>query len=592
MEQVATKPSAAYGHSCSNCVKAKCKCVPRDAGGSCERCHRLTKDCQLATFIRKRGVRKTVASSTRTSKLEDKLDSLVSLLRAQHAPPNADITATNVSSLPVDPQTRNLPSSPSREFDNSPVILSCLDPLGTARHVTLTPSTTSSSATSPPSDLQIPTENASHILSIFRSRFLDHFPFMHLPPSTPASQFQRERPMTFKAMCVACGSSWERQSEGGRLIREEIAKRVVAGGERSLDLLLASMVCMLWQIYFTRAKPDLGMFGGICRSLITDMRMVKSVQCSVPVLPRMPALYDLPEVGPARTDEDRRVLLTHYSLSAMLFMSLKHEPWRWAPQLEEHCRKLASNPIPGDQVLVAITRISRISVEAGRALQTLCEIPECITHVLLQIRSLQHALQQVQMNLAPELLQNNLVMTYLHCTKILVYETAIFPSPPPADPSLDFQRITFLTSCLQACKTTLETFNNMKSIHMNMPIGLAWKHAIQTLFKLSVLELPGWDRLLVRSTADVVAYFAKAVDNMEAADEELKSLTGGMDNVFTKTRDSLRSTVDVWREHMERYDETLRTEGIGLNGLGSFDFMDTSWLSFTDDVPLSSMLAW
>ena len=32
------KTPAPYGQACSNCVKAKCRCMIRDGGGICDRC--------------------------------------------------------------------------------------------------------------------------------------------------------------------------------------------------------------------------------------------------------------------------------------------------------------------------------------------------------------------------------------------------------------------------------------------------------------------------------------------------------------------------------------------------------------------------
>ena len=55
----------------------------RIVGANISRCHRLTKDCQPASFVRKRGSRKVMG---RKSQLEDKLDNIVSLLQAQNAP--------------------------------------------------------------------------------------------------------------------------------------------------------------------------------------------------------------------------------------------------------------------------------------------------------------------------------------------------------------------------------------------------------------------------------------------------------------------------------------------------------------------------
>jgi hypothetical protein len=61
---------------------------------------------------------------------------------------------------------------------------------------------------------------------------------------------------------------------------------------------------------------------------------------------------------------------------------------------------------------------------------------------------------------------------------------------------------------------------------MNTATMLPWTHAIQVLFKLSVLEMPGWDRHIVHATADVLSYFSRAAELMETADRDLQRLTG------------------------------------------------------------------
>ncbi|KAH7089109.1 hypothetical protein FB567DRAFT_324960 [Paraphoma chrysanthemicola] len=71
---------APYGKSCSQCVRAKCRCMIRSEG-ACERCVRLNKECVPSSSVRKKSSRKT-ASSKRTQ-LEDKLDDIVNLLRTQ-----------------------------------------------------------------------------------------------------------------------------------------------------------------------------------------------------------------------------------------------------------------------------------------------------------------------------------------------------------------------------------------------------------------------------------------------------------------------------------------------------------------------------
>src|SRR5687768_4134419 len=108
-------PSAGYGRSCTNCSRAKCKCILRPDGQICERCHRLRKDCQPMVSSRKRTVKKS--SSSRTAQLEEKLDDLVSILRASQSQPVAQQAANNDD--PPQPDRMNstpTPSTDSRQF--------------------------------------------------------------------------------------------------------------------------------------------------------------------------------------------------------------------------------------------------------------------------------------------------------------------------------------------------------------------------------------------------------------------------------------------------------------------------------------------
>ncbi|EPE04488.1 hypothetical protein F503_03550 [Ophiostoma piceae UAMH 11346] len=76
---------APYGRACSNCSRAKCRCIYRQDGNGCERCYRLKKDCRPSTPVRRRasGKKSSSAMLSRTAQLEQKLDGLVSLLTAQ-----------------------------------------------------------------------------------------------------------------------------------------------------------------------------------------------------------------------------------------------------------------------------------------------------------------------------------------------------------------------------------------------------------------------------------------------------------------------------------------------------------------------------
>ncbi|KAH9233035.1 hypothetical protein K456DRAFT_1788268, partial [Colletotrichum gloeosporioides 23] len=87
--------AAPYGRACTNCSRAKCKCILRPAGGACERCHRLNKTCQPSNPQRKRSKK---PPSSRTAQLEEKLDGLVTLLRQSGGRPEL-VDMANISGV-------------------------------------------------------------------------------------------------------------------------------------------------------------------------------------------------------------------------------------------------------------------------------------------------------------------------------------------------------------------------------------------------------------------------------------------------------------------------------------------------------------
>jgi hypothetical protein len=247
-------------------------------------CHRLTKDCQPATFVRKRGVKKPA----RKSQLEDKLDSLVSLLQAQNTPQNAPNPTT--ATPPAFYSSRNPQPLPYTDEPSIPTPRS--------------------------NDERSQLRGADWILDTFRTRYIPYYPFIHIPRNTTAEQFQRDRPWTWKAICVVCEGPRSMQNVLGAEFAREVTALVVAEGERSLDLLTSLVICTSWQFYFTLSKPCVGLFLGIVRSLVIYLRLDRPLN-TVLARPKMPAFPDISEVIAERTDEERRIVLACFSSFAM-----------------------------------------------------------------------------------------------------------------------------------------------------------------------------------------------------------------------------------------------------------------------------------
>lgn len=255
MESTSTEVAAAdgipagYGRSCTNCSRAKCRCILKPGGASCERCHRLGKECHQIATMRKRIGKKT--PSSRTAQLEEKIEDLVSMLRATHDP--GPRTAHSYTSL----SGTSTQSFPSRL--DSLAAAATADP--TRSQSQSKPSLCSSAYDCSMSDLP-PTRNISTINDVDRrpeptpedaeayfSKFKDWLlacPFMHIPPEMTAEALRREKPFLWMCIMNLTSMSNPQQRTLRDKIRQEVADRVVFGCDRSMDILQGLVSFLTW----------------------------------------------------------------------------------------------------------------------------------------------------------------------------------------------------------------------------------------------------------------------------------------------------------------------------------------------------------
>lgn len=170
----AARDSAPYGKACAGCSRAKCRCIPRGAGLPCERCERLQKVCQPSAVVRRRAARRP-ARAPSAAQLEEKLDGLAALLRAQvegsggtGSPGSAASGGMLIETGTSDEhQYRHSQGTETRESPESPS--ACY----------LTPQTAVSPLPQEPSPSQ-----AEQYLRTFRENHLRMFPFVYIHPDT------------------------------------------------------------------------------------------------------------------------------------------------------------------------------------------------------------------------------------------------------------------------------------------------------------------------------------------------------------------------------------------------------------------------
>lgn len=209
--------------ACTNCVRAKAKCsVGVVIKGRCERygpifiqttafiisflitdgrCHRMNKECTPSPPIRKRRVMKR-PSVMETSKLEQKLDGIVTLLKpaAQGAPAVVDTSTINIP-LEFGPSSRDGVGDTAAAINLSHhehTYASQIPNVHNPGHfLTLIASYSSSESTlvnfQPPllhPSLQPSPEDAELYLNKFRTDFAKHVLFIVISPSVKSHQLR------------------------------------------------------------------------------------------------------------------------------------------------------------------------------------------------------------------------------------------------------------------------------------------------------------------------------------------------------------------------------------------------------------------
>jgi hypothetical protein len=184
------------------------------------RCQRLKKDCLTSTSTRRRSINKSPVS--RTARLEQKVDGLVSLLRSQ----------ATVNHL--HPGLSDTPLLPTQ-----PIQVGIQTPQST---INVSPSQISDDV----SDRTIPNTLTEEHLAKFRQSFLPFFPFVYIPTAMSASDLRIQKPFLSLAILSLTTKSTSQQLTIFDTIRRIVSEKVVAEHERSLDFLLGLVCYLAW----------------------------------------------------------------------------------------------------------------------------------------------------------------------------------------------------------------------------------------------------------------------------------------------------------------------------------------------------------
>ncbi|KAL2807756.1 hypothetical protein BJX63DRAFT_411241 [Aspergillus granulosus] len=531
--------SSAYGHACTHCYKAKCRCVRTTSGESCERCLRLRKRCEPTESIRRRNVhtvqnvQATSISDRRIARLEDKMDSLLSAMQSF-------IGSTAASSRNQSGGNTSLVTPASTTTLGST--------FGTGSTATASPNPDpmhlpdQHHSTPPPS-----TDQLDEQLDFFRFRMLPSFPFLDLGPAITTVYLRQHRPLLLHAIhTVTTFSTRERQVKSEELKRLFFTSAFL-NVESNIDLLLGVLTYLAWS-----TDPFLGGADLVSRlmmlaiSLLYDLRLFKSSSLDAQLMMaitqgRADENSQTPSQTPYALLERQRAVLACFFLSSNISSHLgRQDSLRWTPQMGDALRVIEiTEACPADKLFVAQIRLQLLKQRADALRQhdegsigmdpTAGSAPG-----LLYLKTLRRQLHELQSSFPSDLQQTDILNTHARYVELYINQTGYSISHEPLPPEaglrtgnagipLGFQRLECLWGSVENIKSWLDDFYSIPCAELIVQPFHFWSQMILTvtlLKYLSTLKDPDWDCQAVRNTVHLISTMDNVLQRLDLSSRE------------------------------------------------------------------------
>ncbi|KAK1828938.1 hypothetical protein QBC39DRAFT_358046 [Podospora conica] len=514
--------AAPYGQACDNCSRSKAKCMRRPPGqpeGPCQRCHHRGRDC--VSTSRSRQKQKRSPGVSRTAHLEAKLDSLVSLLQSSHQP-----------ALPL-PPTLSTPSAttgtPSLSGDGDTNLNTPAEPIS-APGLPL--------PTQPAGwPLDVSEDEAGECLERFCSN-LHHFPFITISPSETAATLQRDRPILWQCILAVSTNSLSRRQALGSHLRSLFADKLVVQHERSLDLLLGLLAYMGWSNHQMGAQQlFLCMYCHLLTGLVQDLGLDQPPKRSGEPHPmsclKPQGLVMRLAFPVACTMEARRAAIATFVITSeiVLFRAFAFhqviDRLRWTPQMEEHLQVLiAVQEAPSDAILAHMAQLKLIGNETTRSIQAHSLQPSDTLRSLqiFQANSLQLRLDRLRKEAGSLLDADDILRLHTISIELEINDVSLSQMPSDASSAApDMERLAMLSKCVQCTRAWFDIFFGLDPATYAMFGFSIWaqlSHLIVSLYRLTLLNEPWWDRDMVRRTIDLNQVLDEMLDRMTQVSKE------------------------------------------------------------------------
>ncbi|KAL4875850.1 hypothetical protein BJY04DRAFT_210974 [Aspergillus karnatakaensis] len=548
---------APYGRACANCSQSKCKCIYPRAGGRCQRCQRLNKECRQPTSHKRQSTRKTAAS--KSAVLEQKLEDLVSLLRAGVQPPgvnaiNAFLPAS--SNQATDNPTNSQPTP--AEWLEATISRSNL-PSVSQSSTEHTPNTTASEASSQTTvSFSSPAEpkglEAEEYLTLFQIGLLPYFPCVHIPLGKTAHQLRRDRPFTWLCiMSVVCRPAEQRSMLNDK-IKVIVAQHMIHDSTNTnIDILHGLLIYLGWSNQHVHNKANIHVFTQLVQAGVYELGLHKPM-----AKPKMMALCvhteeDEMAVPAGQTLEERRAILAAFFITSIISTFVQRSvSLRWTPFMDECVKSLEEEKeCPFDEILVQQVRLQLITdmLDSSPYQGGLTSTPSPIkAPPAFYLQSMHAQLRSVQSQILPDNQHHKIILLHQHYASLTLHESAL-TNAAILSTNVNFQQLEYLYACLEAAKSWFDVFLAIQPLdYVCFPFSIFAQlvHNLVMLFQLSTLNDPGWDTAAVRQKADILAILSTIIENMGRV-AGLAGLEGGPDSdVFSRIAKIYQTILVMW----------------------------------------------
>ncbi|KAH9234814.1 hypothetical protein K456DRAFT_1738453 [Colletotrichum gloeosporioides 23] len=544
------------------------------------RCFRLKKECTPSMIVRRHKPRSQ--ASNRVTRLEEKLDDLVSFLRAEKGLPSA----------PSDRHAINEDDNEEDEDDDQDDAMLLQNPSPDA--AIPTPATTvakwPSTSGSPnewetlSTDEPSPAE-AEESLKKFWEETILFFPFHYIPPHVSSQQLKETYPFLWLNIMSVTSRSNKRRLALGDKVREIIFQKIVIEREKNLDLLLGLIATLGWSHLQRRDKFYTSLFSQLIILIIYDLGLNIPPTEAPPKEYCSPGTHTHSEGGRReRTNDERRAVLGAFLITSMASYATRGpEGLRWSTVLDEYASLLIPTDLDQDKSLVALVRIQLIlnqiqsmNLMGSRPNQ---ELRELYTSTL---RSQLQAIISSE-KLGPAASTHPAVAEHYHFTELLILESSLCSSHESTDP--DLKRFEVYQGQLNSVRAWLSTFYTTDvRLYGDMAL-FSYSELVRvmvSLHKLNTLDDTAWSRSGVRQTLDLIP----TLDKLIAVFEQLRAASvlwspscgTGEDEAFMWVINVFEGMRKAWKDEMTG----LEDFGSGNLGVVSHSLMAMPTYSATD----------